>query len=186
MLELLFLRSSSRHYLREIAQLTDQNVRAIQRELRRLEEAGLVVSTLEGNRKYYQANRASAIFKELRSILIKTSGAVDQLRTVLQQHPGSIQIALIFGSFAEGRDSLESDIDLLIIGTISGRELSRRLSPLKDELEREINPIVMDADEFQGRLRREDLFVSALIDGPKIFIVGDQHDLEAMAGRGAP
>ena len=66
-LKLFFLRSSGRHYLREISSLTDQPVRAIQRELARLEDADLLVSSVEGNRKYFNANRQSPVFSEIRA-----------------------------------------------------------------------------------------------------------------------
>ena len=185
-LKLFFLRSSSRHYLREIAALTGQNLRAIQREVARLEDAGLIISNIEGNRKYFQANRASPVFRELRSLMIKTAGVADRMRSTLRQVSGSILVAFIFGSFAQGAETPESDIDLLIIGAISGRELSKELSPLKEELNRELNPIIMPVDELRSRLDREDPFLTSLMDGPKIFLVGDQDDLAALAVRIAP
>ncbi len=82
-LKLFFLRSSSRHYMREISSLTDQPIRAIQRELARLEDAGLLISSVEGNRKYFQANRQSPVFSELRALMVKTAGIVDQLIEII-------------------------------------------------------------------------------------------------------
>jgi predicted nucleotidyltransferase len=109
--------------MREISSLTNQPVRAIQRELARLEDAGLLISSVEGNRKYFQANRQSPVFSELRTLMVKTAGIVDQLKKSLQERSDAIDVAFIFGSFARGSEISASDIDLMIIGAITSREL---------------------------------------------------------------
>jgi hypothetical protein len=114
--KLLFLISSSRHYLREIATLTKQPVRAVQRELARLETAGLVQSWTEGNRKYFQADRDLYVFAEIRSLLMKTAGMKEFVQQHLLEAADSIQIAFLFGFFASGKEMPSSDIDLMIIG----------------------------------------------------------------------
>lgn len=181
-LKLFFLRSSGRHYMREISSLTDQPVRAIQRELARLEAAGLIVSRVEGNRKYFQANRQSPVFSELRSLMVKTAGIEDQLKKILREQSKSIQVAFIFGSFARGSEIAASDIDLMVIGDITSREFSRLLSPLKEELDREMNPVVIRAREFQENVDRGDSFTQSILEEPKIFLIGDDDGLQALAG----
>jgi predicted transcriptional regulator len=102
-LKLLFLISSNRHYLREIATLTKQPVRAVQRELARLEAAGLVQSWTEGNRKYFQADRDLSVFPEIRALLMKTAGMKELVQQHLLEAVDSIQIAFLFGSYASGK-----------------------------------------------------------------------------------
>lgn len=182
-LRLFFLRSSSRHYLREISSLTDQPVRAIQRELARLEKAGLLVSSAEGNRKYFKANSQSPVFSELRSLMVKTSGIEDYLKKILQEQSDAIQLAFIFGSFARGSETVASDIDLMIIGDITSRELSRLLTPLKEDLDREMNPVTIRAREFQENIDKGDSFTQSILEEPKIFLIGDDDGLQALAGR---
>ncbi len=183
-LKLFFLRSSGRHYMREISSLTDQPVRAIQHELARLEDAGLLTSRVEGNRKYFQANRQSPVFSELRALMVKTAGIVDQLKKILQTRSDAIHVAFIFGSFARGSDTLASDIDLIIIGNITSRELSRQLTPLKEQLDREMNPVTIRAEEFQENINKGDSFTQSILEEPKIFLIGDGDELQEMVGRG--
>ena len=183
-LKLFFLRSSSRHYMREISSLTDQPVRAIQRELARLEDAGLLISSVEGNRKYFQANRQSPVFSELRALMVKTAGIVDQLKKILQTRSDTIHVAFIFGSFARGSEISASDIDLMVIGAITGRELSRLLKPLKEQLDREMNPVTIRAEEFQKNVKKGDSFTQSILEEPKIFLIGDQDELQEMVGGG--
>ena len=183
-LKLLLLSGGRRFYLREIATLTDQPVRAVQRELPKLERLGLLSHTVEGNRKYYQVNRNCPIFPELKSIFLKTVGLGDALRDHLDQAKGSIRVAFIYGSYARGEESLASDVDLFVVGTIDAMELSTALAPARAELSREINPVQMTPDEFRGKVASGNHFVLSLLEGAKTFLVGNAEDLESLAGRG--
>ncbi len=68
----------------------------------RLEGAGIVTATTEGNRKYYQANRQSPVFPEIKALLLKTVGLGELFRDHLQRKRDLIQLAFIFGSYAGG------------------------------------------------------------------------------------
>jgi len=184
-LKLLFLSSSSRHYLREVAILTQQPVRAVQRELARLEAAGLIQSTREGNRKYFQANSASPVFPELRALLVKTVGLSDLIKEYLSLEPDSILVAFLFGSFARGTESITSDVDLLVIGDITGRDLARLLAPARNKLGREINPVIMRLDELREKNARGDPFVRSVLQEPKTFLIGGEDELGELTGAGA-
>ncbi len=182
-LKLFFLRSSGRHYMREISSLTDQPVRAIQRELARLEDADLLISSVDGNRKYFTANRQSPVFSELRALMVKTAGIGDQLKKILQEQSDTIQVAFIFGSFARGLETAASDIDIMVIGVITSRELSRLLKPLKEEIDREMNPVTIRVHEFQENVKKGDSFTQSILEEPKIFLIGDDDGLQALVGR---
>jgi predicted nucleotidyltransferase len=179
-LKLFFLRSSNRHYLREIASLTDQPVRAIQRELSRFVDAGLVISTVEGNRKYFQANRESSVFSVLRSLMVQTAGVGDQLKQILLERSDAVRVAFIFGSYARGTETPTSDIDLMVIGSITSRDLSRLLRPLKEQLDRELNQVILQVNEFQEKFEKSDPFTKSLLDEPKIFLLGNEDELQAL------
>jgi len=182
-LKLLLLNPANRYYLREIASLTDQPVRAVQRELPKLERMGLLERTAHGNRKYYQVDRECPIFPELKSIFLKTVGLGDALREYLSKEVGSIEVAFIYGSYARGEESIASDVDLFVVGAINARDLSASLAKAKSELGREINPVIMTAQEFGAKVATKNQFVLSVLEGPKTFVVGNAQDLEALAGR---
>ncbi len=79
---------------------------AVQRELARLEAAGLVTTSRVGRQKHYQANERAPVFSELRGIVLKTSGLGDVLRDALSPFHGDIRAAFVFGSIAKGSDSV--------------------------------------------------------------------------------
>lgn len=181
---MLLLNPAGRHYLREIATLARQPVRAIQRELGRLDEAGLVEVKREGNRKYYQANRTSPVFSDLKALFVKTAGLGGLIRKSLQEGPETIRLAFLFGSFARGEEGATSDIDLLVVGDITGRALARLLGPARQNLGREINPVVLGAGELRARISKEDAFVARILREPKIFLIGGENELRELVGAG--
>jgi predicted nucleotidyltransferase len=179
-LKLLLLNASQRFYLREIAERTGLPVRAVQLEVARLEASGLLESEAEGRRKYYRANRAAPVFPDLRMLLVKTIGLGDLLKEHVQQAPGGITVAFLYGSYPRGEDTANSDIDLMVIGSISGRTLSRVLSPARESLAREINSVIMTEPELTKKAAQGNHFLDAVLAEPKTFLIGGPDDLERL------
>ncbi len=102
-------------YANEVIGLARSGTGAVQRELARLEAAGLVTVTRIGKQKHYQANPASPVFQELRGLVLKTSGMADVLREALAPVAGRIRAAFVYGSIAKGEDTAASDVDLMVI-----------------------------------------------------------------------
>ena len=111
-------------YLRQIVRQTGAAHGAVQRELSALTSAGILQRTVAGRQVYFQANRDSPIFPELRSLLLKTTGAVDVLREALAPLADRIVLAFVFGSVARGDLRNDSDIDLLVVGEVPSRRSS--------------------------------------------------------------
>lgn len=179
-MKLFLMNPGDRYYLRQTASLTGQPVRAVERELAKLEAVGLIAHTWEGNRKYYRVNRECPIFPELKSIFLKTVGLGDALKGHLHQATGAIQVAFIYGSYARGDESTTSDIDLFVIGPISPKQLSGVLAKAQTQLRREINPVVMRRGEFQRKVAGKNHFVTSLLQEPKIFLVGSEDELDRL------
>lgn len=178
----LFLMNPDRDfYLRETASVTQQPVHAVQREAGKLERAGLLKKRIHGNRVYLHANRKSPIFEEMRSIIIKTVGLGDALRQALLAGEANIKAAFIFGSVAKGEDTGLSDIDLLVIGSISGRTLSSLLAPARRTIGREINQVIISELEYKKRRDQKDHFFTTVMREPKLFLIGDEDVLKKLA-----
>jgi len=79
-LGLLFGNPGRSFYANEVIGLAHSGTGAVQREMARLEAAGLVTATRIGKQKHYQANPASPVFAELRALVLKTFGLADVLR----------------------------------------------------------------------------------------------------------
>jgi DNA-binding transcriptional ArsR family regulator len=167
-------------HVRELARRAGLNEATLRQELKRLARLGVVVSREDGNRTYYRANNGHPLFTEIRNLVFKTSGLPEVLRSALQ-HPG-IRLAFVFGSLADHTETAGSDVDLLVIGDIGLRPLIRLLSGLSAAVGREINPHVLSEAEIVRRRRAKDHFLTTVLAGPKLFIIGDEHELEAVVG----
>ncbi|HXG78633.1 MAG TPA: nucleotidyltransferase domain-containing protein [Methyloceanibacter sp.] len=153
----------------------------MQRELEKLSKAGILTATRSGNRKVYQANRASPIFKEVRGLILKTIGLVDPLRRALQPHSAKIKVAFVYGSVASGTDIAASDIDLMIIGEgLSYSEIYASLATAEKVLHRAVNPNLMSAQEWKRKLGDKAPFLRKILQKPKLFICGTEDALKAI------
>ena len=166
-------------HLREIERQSGLAVGTVRQELGRLTELGLVEKTADGNRRLYTANRQHPLYPDIRNLVLKTSGLADVLRGALAGEKG-IPLAFVFGSIARGGEQAHSDIDLMVLGTIGLRQLTRRLSGVAAQLGREINPHVFTIEEFRRRKKARDHFLSTVLAEPRIFITGNDHELETV------
>ncbi len=182
-MKLFLLNPSNRYYLRQVASLAGQPVRAVEREVARLEGVGLLSHTFEGNRKYYQVQKDCPIFPELKSIFLKTVGLGDALREYIERVEGAIRVAFIYGSYARDQETRLSDIDLFVVGAVTARQLSGVLAEATSQLAREINPVMMTPEEFAAKVASGNHFVLSILEQPKTFLVGNAENLESLAGR---
>jgi predicted nucleotidyltransferase len=124
-------------YLRQIVRYTGAAHGAVQRELAALTGAGLLRRTVQGRQVYFQANRASPLFSDLQSILIKTTGLVGALREALRPLADRIVVAFVFGSAARGELRRDSDIDLLVVGDATFAEIAECVARAQQRLGRD-------------------------------------------------
>jgi predicted nucleotidyltransferase len=181
----LLLRPEEDFHVRELARMTGISAGSLHRELKALSEAGLLLKARQGNQVRYQANRACPVYEELAGIFRKTMGLAGVLRNALADMADGIELALVFGSMAAGRQRFGSDVDLFIIGGISLLDVVKALSEAQGQLGREINPVVMTAEEFIAQQEKGDRFVTRVMDEPKIFVMGNADDLAKLAEHGA-
>lgn len=179
-LKLFLLNVGSHFYQREIASITGLPIRAVQREVSKLERVGLISHLSKGKHRYYQVNQENPIFPELKAIFLKTVALGDFLRPKLEDVSQMIDIAFIYGSYASGEEGPVSDIDIFIVGNIGAKELAIVLSKAKEELGREINSYVVSKEELHNKASQKDHFVSTLIDEPKIFLAGDEDEFRKL------
>jgi predicted nucleotidyltransferase len=183
-LALLFGRPQESFYLREIARETGAGTGAVQRELARLFKAGLVQRIPRGNQVHFSADPESPLFDELRSLVAKTAGIADVLRSALLDfwHSKMIMIAFIYGSVAIGDQRSSSDVDLLIVGPLNLKDLVPVLREVQRQLGREVNPIIYRPEDLRGALTKRAHFITRVMSGPKIMLFGNADDLEQLAG----
>jgi predicted nucleotidyltransferase len=141
---------------------------AAQRELAKLEESGLIVGRRIGHQKHYQANAASPLFSELRSIVLKTVGLADPIRAAIHPLSSAIRAAFVYGSVAEATDQSASDIDLMIVSdSLTYVDVFGALERVTRTMGRKVNPMVYTSAEFSKRARSKNAFVTRVLEQPK-------------------
>ena len=150
----------------------------MQNSLRSLEELGIISSRADGNRVVYKSDRSSIIFEELRRIILKTIGFGHLLSEGLSGLRERVDAAFIYGSVADGADRIDSDIDLLIVGDLTLKEVARALAPVKENVDREISVTFYSRGEFVEKYAEGNHFVRSVMSEEKIFVIGGEDDLK--------
>lgn len=108
-----FLNASTRTYLRDLEAEFDESTNAIRMELNRFEDAGMLSSEMEGNKKIFFANVKHPLFGDIHNILLKYTG-IDKVMEHVLERIGGLKEAWLIGDFARGKDS--PVIDLVLVG----------------------------------------------------------------------
>jgi DNA-binding transcriptional ArsR family regulator len=176
---LLFGPADGELHVRELERQTGLSDATVRQELKKLSRLGVVEARRDGNRTYYRANDAHPLYPDIRNLVLKTSGLTDVLREALDG-ARDVELAFVFGSIAGNTAKAHSDIDLMVIGTIGLRRLSGLLSGLEVKLGRDVNPHVLAPEEFARRARERDHFITAVLKGPRLFVVGGEDELRRL------
>jgi predicted nucleotidyltransferase len=169
-------------YASELAQRLGVPSSSLQRELQDLTEAGILKTHKQGRMVYYQANRESPVFPDLRGLLIKTAGLVDVLAQALKPVAPKVTTAFVYGSIAAGSEASDSDVDLMVVGEVSPQDLALPLRRARESLGREINPTVYTPAEFERKRAAKDHFLSQVMDKPRLLVLGIKDELGKVAG----
>lgn len=179
-LALLFGQPERSFFTNELIELVGAGSGAVQRELRRLLESGLVVMQRHGNQKHYRANPAAPIYEELRGIVTKTLGPAEVLRAALLSLGEAVRLALVYGSVAKRSDTAQSDIDLLIVSdALTLEQVYEALTPAEAKLGRRVSPTLYTVAEFRRRRLNGNPFLAKVLAGDTIRLIDDRDDLLA-------
>jgi len=171
-LGLLYARPDEAFYVRQITREVQAGQGAVQRELKRLVDAGLLTREARGREVHYRANRACPIFAEVHGLVLKTVGLADVLRGALRPVQKDITLAAVYGSQAAGTATTGSDVNLLVVGTVDELALHKAIGQAETRLARMVNYTLLSPREFVRRRRARGGFVARVLAGPIIAILG--------------
>ncbi|WP_255440606.1 nucleotidyltransferase domain-containing protein [Caenimonas sedimenti] len=181
-LALFFGQPDRSFFASEVMALAQSGRGAVQRELADLTAAGLLTVRAQGNQRHYQANASAPVFNELRGLVLKTFGLADVIRQALTPVLEQIACAFIFGSIARQEDTAASDIDVMVVSDALGyADLFGALEPAAISLGRPVNPTVYTRAEFMKRVRKDNAFLTRVLQQPKLWIVGSEETLRTLA-----
>ncbi|WP_343631054.1 nucleotidyltransferase domain-containing protein [Roseateles sp.] len=168
---------------RELAAEAGTDVGSVARWLRRWVAAGLVSRRQQDGLPRYQASPDPSL-APLVALMQQDSRLVETLKEALQPLKG-VQVAFVFGSVARGEAGADSDIDVLVLGSLSELKVNVALKPAARALGREVHATASTISAFQEQLRGGESFAQDIARGPRIPLMGD-FDAEVISGAGGP
>jgi len=165
-LALLLNSPEERFYVREAAKLLRKNPSGVKRELDKLEEMGIVFSEKVANLKYFQANKNSPLFSELKDLIAKSLGLPGALKSLLRAN--GVKIAFLYGPYAEGEDP--SIVDLVVIGP-STPTLLIGLQDIEKKFGKKINCSVVEESEYKLK-KKKDFNLKRILSEKRITLMG--------------
>ncbi len=108
----------------------------------------------------------------------------DILKEALKSINKNIKFGFIYGSFAIGKESSNSDIDMFVMGELGIRDIANILSKSGRKLGREINPTVYSEKEFTKKIKEKNPFIKDILHRPKIWLIEMKMNLKKWINEG--
>lgn len=179
LINILFYNPQEIYYVRQLVRLTDEEINSVRRELANLQKSGVISSEWRGNRLYYWADKQSSLFFNLLTIANQSSGLGLKLQNK-NETLGTIKLVFYSNKFVTGDKRTPDDIDLVIVGDVSLREIDSFIKQEQEVRGYEINYMVMGKGEFRLRRQKRDQFIVDFFLGNPIAIIGNQSEISSL------
>lgn len=141
-----FLNPEATAYLRGLAEEFEESTNSIRVELNRFEDAGMLLSESQGNKKIFKANNKHPLFADLRNIMLKYVG-IDRIIEVIIDRMGKVERMYLTGDYAKGKDT--GIIDLVFIGDVDKEYLLKMITKAEKMIGRKVRFISYSAAEWE-------------------------------------
>ena len=149
-----FLNSNSRSYLRSLESEFGESTNSIRLELNKFEQAGLLTTEVDGNKKYFRANTKHPLFSDIHNILLKQIGFDKIIERVIHRL-GNLDRVYVVGDFAKGKNN--QIIDLIFVSEELNMEyLISLIDKVETIIKRKIRYLVFNKKEFSEYINDKD------------------------------
>jgi hypothetical protein len=161
-----FLNSQTRSYLRGLETEFGESSNSIRVELNKLESAGLLNSTTEGNKKLFFANTSHPLFDDIQNILKKFVG-IDQIIEKITSQIGDLEAAYLIGDFATGNDS--QIINMILVGNnLDCAYIDTLVSKAETFISRKVKYIILSQDEMTQAFSNKPVLLIWKVDAGRV------------------
>lgn len=179
LLGLFFQNPDSAFFVRELTRKIGAQLNSVRRELKNLQEIGLVYEqgkdvtkktskALSEKKKYYSINKDFLLFNDLKTLFKKVQILLKQNLVQEIQKKGTIDFFAFTGRFV---DSTDVPTDILIVGSVDQKNLEKVVSGFEAQMGHEINYTLMPREEFLYRKQITDRFLFSILEGDKIVMI---------------
>lgn len=165
-------------HVRELVRRTGDEINAVRRELFFLEKKGILIKEQRANRLYYSLSKTYTFYHDLLRLAAKTIGlGADILKN--RAKLGKIKYAMFSGRFVKRSKKSSEEVDFVMVGTVVLPELSLLIRSEEKRLNTEINYTVMTEEEFDFRKKKNDPFITSILSGSRVMLIGDEESMLA-------
>jgi hypothetical protein len=176
LINVLFYNPKEIFYVRQLVRLIDEEINSVRRELDNLKKSGLISFEWRGNRLYYWAEKQSSLFFDLLLIANQSSGLGLKLQNK-NETLGTIKLVFYSHKFMVGERKNSDDVDLIIVGDVSLREIENYIKQEEAVRGYEINYMVMGKGEFNLRRQKRDQFIVDFFLANPVAIIGNYNEI---------
>lgn len=149
---------NSEFYVREIAKDLDESLGGCHKVLKKLFEMALIEKRKSGRNLYYKIRNDNPSIK-----FFKIFMNIQELNKIKDQIKDNCRKIVLFGSCAAGTDTMESDIDLLII--TDGKKQVQLLLKNQYINSRQLRPIIVNSHELLTFKKKDRAFYNEIDKG---------------------
>lgn len=140
-----FLNAQSKSYLRNMESEFGESTNSIRLELNKFESAGMLVSSMEGNKKVFQVNQKHPLYTEIHNMVMKYVGFDHIIEKVISKL-GNLKSVYVVGDYACGRDS--GVIDLILFGeNINEVYLMKKIRKAEKLIDRKVRFLIYSSEQ---------------------------------------
>ncbi len=156
------LHSGESFYEREIARKSGLSPSSTHYVLARLYRAGVINRKQDGRMYFYSADKANPYLKEF-----KVLANLLLIEPLIEKLKGLSHKIVLFGSWAQGSDNEDSDIDLFIVSSEKEKALSivNKFSYSAKLYNRKVQPIINAPEELLKKDKEEKVFLEQVENG---------------------
>lgn len=169
------LHPSEQFHVRELERRLHEPAGNLLRDLRRFHSIHLLTTQRSGNQVKYALDRNHPLYEDLQRLVLKTAGIGQTLKEALQAI-GGVELAFIYGSFAKGEADARSDLDLMVIGTVTDEVLAPAVAEVERQLGRAVSYTRYTRQEARTRARQDGSFLRSVLADPRVILVGTNRD----------
>lgn len=164
-------------HVRALQRRSGLSMSSLNRELRRLEERGLIERMESGSRVSYRATQAQPRWKTLREFIRAFADPAEVVEEALSSVEG-IEAAFVYGSFARGDAREDSDVDVLVIGDADAQaRVGREAAEASVLLGRPVEVRAYTREKLDRQIQAGSPVLGRILAGPKRWIIGDERGL---------
>lgn len=176
LLQLFYGNPNRSFYVREITRKIDEQINSVRRELANLLSIGIISSENTNNKLFYEVNQEYEHYKPLSQIFSNSTPKADEdseeddLKSL-----GNVELAILTGQFT--RDD-RSGVDLLLVGDLNQTQVSKYVSKLEKQENKEVRYATMPVSEFAYRRNLNDRFIITVLESKNQVLTDKQALLE--------